>query len=211
MKLEWKSRFNIALGTAQGLAHLHTKLESHLVHSDIKATNILLDKNLSPKIADLGLAQLFQRDADKLHTFVAGARYKKKFPWFQRIDPWLSPHSVSIQPLSPTFWLERSDGHHTFISVWLQIWCCVSSMCVYRAVLWGVSTVLVLDLFWKFHTTLVPIRIQGWYLPHVLTRQVLIWGWYCLKSYQSGWWLDTGTNTSLDTKVPAWYPTNTGN
>ncbi|CAK9220875.1 unnamed protein product [Sphagnum jensenii] len=74
MKLEWKSRFNIALGTAQGLAHLHTKMEAHLVHSDIKAINILLDKNLSPKIADLGLARLFQRDADKLHTFVAGAR-----------------------------------------------------------------------------------------------------------------------------------------
>ncbi len=101
MKLEWKSRFNIALGTAQGLAHLHTKLEAHLVHSDIKATNILLDKNLSPKIADLGLARLFQRDADKLHTFVAGARYKKKFPWFKRMDPWLSPHSVSIQAWAP--------------------------------------------------------------------------------------------------------------
>ncbi len=101
MKLEWKSRFNIALGTAQGLAHLHTKMEAHLVHSDIKAINILLDKNLSPKIADLGLARLFQRDADKLHTFVAGARYKKNFPWFKRIDPWLSPHSVFIQPWAP--------------------------------------------------------------------------------------------------------------
>jgi len=74
LKLEWTSRFNIALGTAQGLAHLHSKSESCMVHSDIKATHILLDEKLGPKIADFGLAQLLQNDAEKLHTFVDGTR-----------------------------------------------------------------------------------------------------------------------------------------
>ncbi len=77
LKLEWTSRFNIALGTAQGLAHLHSKSESCMVHSDIKATHILLDQKLGPKIADFGLAQLLQNDAEKLHTFVDGTRYTK--------------------------------------------------------------------------------------------------------------------------------------
>lgn len=75
MKLEWPIRYNIALGTAKGLAHLHNKSQARLVHSDIKAATILLDKVLEPKIADFGLARLYQNDSRKVHTFVAGARY----------------------------------------------------------------------------------------------------------------------------------------
>jgi len=50
---------NIIVGIARGLAYLHEELQPPIIHRDIKATNILLDKNYNPKIADFGLAYLF--------------------------------------------------------------------------------------------------------------------------------------------------------
>lgn len=56
--LNWGSRFNIILGIARGLAYTHEEIEPPIIHRDIKAPNILLDKDLNPKIADFGLALL---------------------------------------------------------------------------------------------------------------------------------------------------------
>ncbi|CAN6324891.1 unnamed protein product [Urochloa humidicola] len=59
--LEWKQRFNIALGIAKGLAYLHHECLEWVIHCDVKPENILLDQNLEPKIADFGLAKLLNR------------------------------------------------------------------------------------------------------------------------------------------------------
>ena len=59
--LEWKQRFNIALGVAKGLAYLHHECLEWVIHCDVKPENILLDQNLEPKIADFGLAKLLNR------------------------------------------------------------------------------------------------------------------------------------------------------
>uniref|UniRef100_A0ACD6A4W6 Uncharacterized protein n=1 Tax=Avena sativa TaxID=4498 RepID=A0ACD6A4W6_AVESA len=59
--LEWKQRFNIALGVAKGLAYLHHECSEWVIHCDMKPENILLDENLEPKIADFGLAKLLNR------------------------------------------------------------------------------------------------------------------------------------------------------
>eukprot|EP01018_Ginkgo_biloba_P004447 Gb_36314 [translate_table: standard] len=56
--LTWSSRFNIALGTARGLAHLHHACRPPVIHYNIKSSNILLDEDCNPKIADYGLAKL---------------------------------------------------------------------------------------------------------------------------------------------------------
>ncbi|CAK9218041.1 unnamed protein product [Sphagnum troendelagicum] len=66
--LDWTMRFNICVGIAHGLLHLHEYLQPHIIHRDIKGANILLDKDLNPKIADFGLARLFPEDVSHLST-----------------------------------------------------------------------------------------------------------------------------------------------
>ncbi|KAE8099220.1 hypothetical protein FH972_017217 [Carpinus fangiana] len=70
--LDWPKRAAICLGTASGLAFLHEEAEPHIVHRDIKASNILLDGNFHPKIGDFGLAKLFPDNVTHLSTRVAG-------------------------------------------------------------------------------------------------------------------------------------------
>jgi serine/threonine protein kinase len=64
--LEWKQRFNIALGVAKGLAYLHHECSEWVIHCDMKPENILLDENLEPKIADFGLAKLLSRGGSNM-------------------------------------------------------------------------------------------------------------------------------------------------
>ncbi|CAM6055326.1 unnamed protein product, partial [Sphagnum tenellum] len=73
--LFWPTRFNICLGIARGLHYLHDISQPRIIHRDIKASNILLDKKLQPKIADFGLAFLFPDDKSHISTMhVAGTR-----------------------------------------------------------------------------------------------------------------------------------------
>ena len=70
--LPWEARYNILLGTAEGLAYLHEESEVRIIHRDIKLSNILLDADLTPKIADFGLARLFPDDKTHISTAIAG-------------------------------------------------------------------------------------------------------------------------------------------
>lgn len=72
VKLDWQKRSAICLGTARGLAFLHEESEQRIVHRDIKASNILLDKDYNPKIGDFGLAKLFPDDITHISTRIAG-------------------------------------------------------------------------------------------------------------------------------------------
>ncbi|KAI3457606.1 hypothetical protein Pfo_014269 [Paulownia fortunei] len=72
LHLDWPSRHKICIGIARGLAYLHEESRLKIVHRDIKATNVLLDKNLIPKISDFGLAKLDEEDNTHISTRVAG-------------------------------------------------------------------------------------------------------------------------------------------
>ncbi|KAJ9694810.1 hypothetical protein PVL29_010336 [Vitis rotundifolia] len=67
--LGWKERFNVAVGTARGLAYLHHECLEWVIHCDVKPENILLDNGFEPKIADFGLAKLSQRDGPGSREF----------------------------------------------------------------------------------------------------------------------------------------------
>ncbi|KAK4482241.1 hypothetical protein RD792_009388 [Penstemon davidsonii] len=71
-KLSWPIRQKIALGTARGLAYLHHSAQQAIIHRDIKASNILLDENFEPKVADFGLAKFTPEGKTHLSTRVAG-------------------------------------------------------------------------------------------------------------------------------------------
>lgn len=70
--LDWGKRSAICLGIARGLQYLHEEIEPHIVHRDIKASNILLDKDFNPKIGDFGLARLFPDNITHISTKIAG-------------------------------------------------------------------------------------------------------------------------------------------
>ncbi|XP_058078034.1 putative serine/threonine-protein kinase [Magnolia sinica] len=70
--LDWSRRSAICMGAARGLAFLHEELDPPIVHRDIKASNILLDRDFVPKIGDFGLAKLFPDNVTHLSTRVAG-------------------------------------------------------------------------------------------------------------------------------------------
>ncbi|XP_022682414.1 cysteine-rich receptor-like protein kinase 3 [Setaria italica] len=73
-RLDCKQRFDIICGIAEGLCYLHEESETRIIHRDIKASNILLDQKLKPKITDFGLARVLCGDSDRTHltTGIAG-------------------------------------------------------------------------------------------------------------------------------------------
>ncbi|CAM0906156.1 unnamed protein product [Alopecurus aequalis] len=66
--LNWERRFRIIDGIAQGLLYMHKHSRLRVIHRDLKASNILLDRDMNPKISDFGLARIFCSNVTEANT-----------------------------------------------------------------------------------------------------------------------------------------------
>ncbi|XP_021638868.2 LEAF RUST 10 DISEASE-RESISTANCE LOCUS RECEPTOR-LIKE PROTEIN KINASE-like 2.5 [Hevea brasiliensis] len=85
--LQWENFYEVGIGIAKGLEHLHGGCNTRILHLDIKPHNILLDENFHPKIADFGLSKLCSRkesitsmdDARGTIGYIAPEVYSRRF------------------------------------------------------------------------------------------------------------------------------------
>ncbi|CAI0402903.1 unnamed protein product [Linum tenue] len=72
VQLDWKRRMKVAIGSGEGLLYLHHEATPHIIHRDIKASNVLLDSNFDPLVADFGFAKLIPDGVSHMTTRVKG-------------------------------------------------------------------------------------------------------------------------------------------
>ena len=70
--LDWHTRYGIIKGTCEGLKYLHEGFKEPIYHMDLKPDNILLDKNMMPKLADFGLSKLYDGEQSMITQSLAG-------------------------------------------------------------------------------------------------------------------------------------------
>ncbi|MED6161812.1 hypothetical protein PIB30_064281 [Stylosanthes scabra] len=111
--VDWVSRYNIALGVAQGLHYLHHDCHPTVIHRDIKSNNILLDTNLEARIADFGLAKMMIHKNETVSMVAGSYGYiAPEYGYTLKVDEKIDIYSYGVvllelitgkTPLDPSF------------------------------------------------------------------------------------------------------------
>ncbi|KAL1832879.1 hypothetical protein ACET3Z_002530 [Daucus carota] len=123
-KLSWPIRQKIAVGTARGLAYLHYGAQPTIIHRDIKGSNILLDDDFEPKVADFGLAKFAPEGVTHVSTRVAGTMgyVAPEYALYGQLTERSDVYSFGIVLLElisgKKALLEAEEDHHTLVADW---------------------------------------------------------------------------------------------
>ncbi|RYQ91024.1 hypothetical protein Ahy_B09g096902 isoform B [Arachis hypogaea] len=122
--VDWVSRYNIALGVAQGLHYLHHDCHPPVIHRDIKSNNILLDANLEARIADFGLAKMMIHKNETVSIVAGSYGYiAPEYGYTLKVDEKIDIYSYGVvllelvtgkMPLDPSF------GEYVDIVEWIR-------------------------------------------------------------------------------------------
>ncbi|XP_061343480.1 MDIS1-interacting receptor like kinase 1-like [Gastrolobium bilobum] len=122
--VDWVSRYNIALGVAQGLAYLHHDCHPPIIHRDIKSNNILLDANLEARIADFGLAKMMTRKNETVSMVAGSYGYiAPEYGYALKVDEKIDVYSygvVLLELLTGKRPLDAGFGESVDIVEWIR-------------------------------------------------------------------------------------------
>ncbi|CAK7353122.1 unnamed protein product [Dovyalis caffra] len=120
--LDWPTRFQIAIGAAQGLCYMHHDCSTPIIHRDVKSSNILLDSEFQARIADFGLAKMLVKQGEA-HTMsaVAGSfgYIAPEYAYTTRVNEKIDVYSFGVVLLELATGREPNSGdEHTSLAEW---------------------------------------------------------------------------------------------